>query len=315
VVKLVKLAFLFPGQGSQKPNMLHELTKHPAMETVLQESTEVLGESVYNLDSKEALASTVSVQINLLVSSVAILKVFEAEGVYPDIVAGHSAGAFAAAVASKAIGFAEALRIIKLRGQLMEEAFPSGYGMGVITGMDEETVKELTYSCFSEIEPVYTANVNAPDQITIAGSVNALNKVLNRAKEGGARTAELLNVSIPSHCSLLNSVSNSLYQELLKVKFQQPVIPYACNRTARLLRSPEQVREDLAFNVSHPVKWHDIPSILCEYGTRLFIEMPPGNVLARLSKKARPGARSLSVDENGFGNCLVLARRFCSRHS
>jgi malonate decarboxylase epsilon subunit len=106
VVKLVKLAFLFPGQGSQKPNMLHELTKHPAIETVLQESTEVLGESVYNLDSKEALASTVSVQINLLVSSVAILKVFEAEGVYPDIVAGHSAGAFAAAVASKAIGFA-----------------------------------------------------------------------------------------------------------------------------------------------------------------------------------------------------------------
>jgi malonate decarboxylase epsilon subunit len=311
----VKLAFLFPGQGSQKPNMLQILPEHPAVEAVLQEATDVLGESVYNFNSYEALRSTVSVQINLLVSSVAILKVFEAEGIYPHIVAGHSAGAYSAAVACRAIGFADALKMIKLRGQLMEQAFPSGYGMAVITGMDEETVKELANSCFTEEEPVYAANVNAPDQITIAGSITALNKVINRASTSGARKAELLNVNIPSHCSLLNSVSSSLYEELSKIKFRQPIIPYACNRKARLLRSPEQVREDLAFNVSHPVMWHDITSILCEHGTRLFIEMPPGNVLASLSKKALPGARSLSVDENGFGNCLVLARRFCSEHS
>jgi malonate decarboxylase epsilon subunit len=311
----VKLAFLFPGQGSQKPNMLQELPEHPAVEEVLQEAMEVLGESVYNFNSEEALTSTVSVQISLLVSSVAILKVFEAEGVSPDFVAGHSAGAFSAAVACKAIGFADALRMIKLRGQLMEQAFPSGYGMGVITGMDEQTVKELANSCFTEKDPVYTANVNAPDQITIAGSIVALNQVIHRAKNRGARTAELLNVNIPSHCSLLNSVSRSLHEELSKIKFRQPVIPYAGNRTARLLRSPEHVKEDLALNVSHPVMWHNISSILCEHATRLFIEMPPGNVLASLSKKALPGARSLSVDENGFGNCLVLAKRFCSEHS
>ncbi|PLS04913.1 malonate decarboxylase subunit epsilon [Neobacillus cucumis] len=311
----MKHAFLFPGQGSQKPNMLHELPKHPAVEAVLQEAMEVLGENVYNVDSKEALISTVSVQICLLVSSVAILRVFEVEGVYPDFVAGHSAGAFSAAVACKAIEFADALRMIKLRGQLMEQAFPRGYGMGVITGMDEQTVKELANSCFTETEPVFTANVNAPDQITISGSIAALNQVIHRARNKGARTAELLNVNIPSHCSLLNSVSKSLHEEFLKIKFRQPVIPYACNRTARLLRSPEQVREDLSFNVSHPVMWHDISSILCEHGTRLFIEMPPGNVLTSLSKKARPGARSFSVDENGFRNCLVMARRFCSEHS
>ncbi|KAB2336665.1 malonate decarboxylase subunit epsilon [Cytobacillus depressus] len=307
----MKLAFLFPGQGSQKPNMLQELPEHPAVEAVMQEATDTLEESVYNFDSKEALVSTVSVQISLLVSSVAILRVFEAEGIIPDIVAGHSAGAFGAAVACQSIGFADALRIIKLRGQLMEQVFPSGYGMGVITGIDEKTVKELANSCFTEKEPVYTANVNAPDQMTIAGSVAAINKVLDRAKHRGARTAELLNVSIPSHCSLLNPVSRSLHEELSKIKFRQPVIPYACNRTARLLRLPEQIREDLAYNVSYPVRWHDISSILCEHGTRLFIEMPPGNVLASLSKKALPGARSLSVDENGFENCLVLARRFC----
>jgi malonate decarboxylase epsilon subunit len=311
----VKLAFLFPGQGSQKPNMLQKLPEHPAVEAVLQEATEILKESVYNFNSNEALTSTVSVQISLLVSSVAILKVFEAEGIYPNIVAGHSAGAYSAAVACKAIGFADALRVIKLRGQLMEQAFPSGYGMGVITGMDEQTVKQLVNSCFTAAEPVYTANVNASDQITIAGSITALDKVIDRAANSGARTAELLNVNIPSHCSLLDSVSKSLHEELSKIKFRQPVIPYACNRTARLLRSQEQVRKDLAFNVSHPVMWHDISSILCENGTRLFIEMPPGNVLSNLSKKALPGARSLSVEENGFGNCLVMARRFCSEHS
>ncbi|WP_160723356.1 malonate decarboxylase subunit epsilon [Bacillus sp. USDA818B3_A] len=311
----MKLAFLFPGQGSQKPNMLKELPEHPAVEAVLQEATEVLGESVCNFHSNKTLTSTVSVQICLLVSSVAILKVFEAEGIYPHIVAGHSAGAYGAAVACKAIGFADALKMIKLRGQLMEQAFPSGYGMGVITGLNEQTVKELVNSCFTETEPIYTANINAPDQIVIAGSITALNKVIDRASTSGARTAELLNVNIPSHCSLLDAVSKSLHQELSKITFSQPVIPYACNRTARLLRSPDQIREDLAFNVSHPVMWHNISSILCEHGTRLFIEMPPGNVLSSLSKKALPGARSLSVDENGFGNCLVLARRFCSEHS
>ena len=311
----MKLAFLFPGQGSQKPNMLDELPEHPAALAVLEEAREVLGESACNFDSKDALISTVSVQISLLVSSVAILRVFEAEGVYPDFAAGHSAGAFSAAVACKTIRFADALRMIKLRGQLMEKTFPSGYGMGVITGMDKRTVKELVNSCFIKSEPVYTANINAPDQITISGSINALNKVIDIAANSGARTAELLNVNIPSHCSLLNSVSKSLQEELSQIKFRQPVIPYACNRTARLLKSPEQIREDLALNVSHPVMWHDISSILCEHGTRLFIEMPPGNVLTSLSKKARPGARSLSVDENGFRNCLVMARRFCSEHS
>lgn len=311
----MRLVFLFPGQGSQKPSMLSGLPKHPAVEAVLQEASETLGESVYNFHTKEALESTVSVQIILLVSSVAVLKALEAEGVIPDIAAGHSAGAFSAAVASEAIGFADALRIIKLRGQLMEQAFPAGYGMGVITGIDEYMVKELVESCFEEKDPVYMANVNASDQVTISGSIAAINKVLHYAKDRGARTAELLNVAIPSHCVLLNSVSQHLYRELSKITFHQPVLPYACNRTARLLRSPEQIREDLAFNVSYPVKWHDISSILREHGAELFIEMPPGNVLTSLSKKALPVARSLSLDENGFRNCLFLAKRFYSEQS
>lgn len=311
----MKLAFLFPGQGSQKPNMLHHLQDHPVISEVMEQASEILGESVYKLDSMAALESTISVQLSLLVSSVAVLKAFASEGVLPDIAAGHSVGSFSAAVACKAIEFADAIRLVKLRGQLMEQAFPSGYGMGVVTGIDERTMKEIVKSYFSEKDPIYLANINAPDQVTISGSITEVDRVIHHARARGARKADVLNISVPSHCPLLRPVSVSLYKELSKVHFRSPIIPYACNRTARLLKSPEQIREDLAFNLSHPVKWHDISSVLCEHGTRLFIEMPPGNVLASLAKKALPGARALSVEENGFRNCLLLANRFILNQS
>ncbi|WP_394140242.1 malonate decarboxylase subunit epsilon [Cytobacillus oceanisediminis] len=308
----MKLAFLFPGQGSQKISMLHSLPDHSAVGEVLQEASDVIGENIYNLDTAEALTSTVSVQLSLLIASVAVSKAFEAEGVRPDFVAGHSVGAFGAAVTCGAMDFADALKIVKLRGVLMEQAFPSGYGMGVISGLDAKSVCDMVEAIFSEENPVYSSNINAADQITISGSIPGINKVLDQASQGGARTAELLNVSVPSHCPLLNSVGDSLYDKLAHINIRSPVVLYASNRKARLIRNSEQIREDLAFNVSHPVRWYEISSLLCEYGTRLLIEMPSGNVLTNLNKKTLPGARSVSVDENGFENCFFLAKRFCS---
>ncbi|MBS8263869.1 malonate decarboxylase subunit epsilon [Mesobacillus boroniphilus] len=311
----MKIAYLFPGQGSQKPWMLHTLPKHPAVQQVLNEAREILDGEIDCLDSKESLESTVAVQLSLLIASVAVARAFESEGVRPDIVAGHSVGAFSAAVTSKTIEFADALKLVRLRGRLMEQAFPSGYGMGVVTGTDARTVKEITASCFTEKDPVYAANINASDQITVSGSLEGINRVIDQARKKGARTAELLNVSIPSHCPILETVSHALEEELSGIHMHSPEVPYACNRTARLLRSAEQIRDDLAFNVSHPVKWHDISTILCEFGTRLFIEMPPGNVLTTLAKRALPGARSVSVEENGFKNCLFLGKRYTSIQS
>lgn len=311
----MKLAFLFPGQGSQKTNMLHSLPEHAIVDEVLQEASEVLGESVYIHDSRESLLSTVSVQLSLLVSAVAVSKAFEAEGVRPDIVAGHSVGAFGAAVACGAIDFADALMLVKLRGERMEQAFPSGFGMGVITGMDATVVKEMAATYFTEERPVYAANINAADQVTISGSIPSINMVLNHARTSGARTAELLNVSVPSHCPLLGSVADALIEQLSQMNIRSPAVPYACNRTARLVRNPDQIREDLAFNVSHPVRWYEATSLLCEHGTRLFFEMPPGNVLTNLNKKALPGARSVSVEDNGFEDCVFLARKNAARFS
>lgn len=308
----MKLAFLFPGQGSQKIRMLHHLPDHPAVSDIMQEASEVIGEDVYNLDTAEALMSTVSVQLCLLIASVAVSKALVSEGARPDFVAGHSVGAFGAAVTCGAMDFTDALRIVKLRGELMEQAFPSGYGMGVISGLDPRSVRKAVETIFTEVAPVYSSNINAADQITISGSISGINMVLDQAAKSGARRAELLNVSVPSHCPLLNSVGVILYDKLKHIKISTPAVPYASNRKARLIRNSEQIKEDLALNVSHPVRWYEICSLLCEYGTRLLIEMPSGSVLTNLNKKTLPGARSVSVDENGFENCVFLAKSLCS---
>jgi malonate decarboxylase epsilon subunit len=306
----MKLAFLFPGQGSQKEGMLHYLPKHPVVDEVTQQASTLLNKSVYDLDSKEALTSTLSVQLSLLVSSVAVSKLLESEGITPNFVAGHSVGAFSAAVAAKAIDFPDALKLVKLRGELMEKAYPASYGMGVITGLSGKEIKKIIDSYFTKEVPVYVANLNSPCQTTISGSIIGIKKILHYAKEHGAKRADILNVKVPSHSPLLQSVSTTLYEALRQVHFHPPVIPYSCNRTARLLRSAGDIRDDLAFSPSYPVMWHDATSLLYEHGTRLFIEMNPGNVLTKLARKAFPQARAVSVEEDGLENTTVLAQRF-----
>ncbi|MFC0272672.1 malonate decarboxylase subunit epsilon [Metabacillus herbersteinensis] len=305
----MKLAFLFPGQGSQKPGLLNDLPECAAVESVMETATESLNESVFNLHSKEALASTKAVQLSLLIAGVATFKAFEAEGVKPDFVAGHSIGAFGAAVAAGVIEFKDAVKIVKIRGELMERAFPEGYGMGVVLGMEINKLKSLVAYHFDKNYPVFVANQNALDQVTISGALPGIQKVLDDARENGARCASMLNVSTPSHCPLLASVSDALTEELHDIRFHLPVIPYAGNRKARLFSDPVDIRLDLAESVSSAVQWHDASTVLYEKGARLFIEMLPGTVLSRLAAKEFTDARVLSVAENGFEDCQFLVKR------
>lgn len=305
----MKLAFLFPGQGSQTPCLLSELPESQAAQKVLEAATEHLNESVFNFHSKEALSSTTAVQISLLSAGVAAFKAFESEGVKPDFVAGHSVGAFSAAVAAGVIEFKEALKIVKLRGELMESAYPTGYGMGVVLGMDFYHLQSIINQHFDEKNPVFIANQNGPDQLTISGAIPMIQKVLDETRRKGARRASLLNVSTPSHCPLLLPVAEKLSEALQQVTVYPPSIPYAGNRNARLLSNPVDIRQDLAESVSSPVKWHDASTVLYEKGARLFIEMPPGEVLSRLAAQAFPEARVLSVAENGFDDCQFIAKR------
>lgn len=305
----MSVVFLFPGQGSQYPGMLHQLPDHPIITATLEEASVALGKDVLQFDTEQALSSTVAVQIALLVAGVATARVMLAEGATADMVAGHSVGAFGAAVIADVFTFKDALSLVKYRGERMENAYPHGYGMGVVLGLNERQLTTIINRVSTPDTPVFLANINGSTQITIAGAIPGIEAVLASARREGARKAQLLNVSVPSHCQLLESVSIQLASALQKVPFHTPSVPYVGNRNGRVLRDPEAIREDLATSIAHPVRWHDATTLLFELGARLFIEMPPGHVLRDLARSAFPSARSISISDSGMDSAILLARR------
>src|SRR5882762_22978 len=303
----MSVAFLLPGEGSQTPGMLHTLPDHPAIARTLDEASESLGESVLELDSTDALRSTVSVQLALLASGVAVARALMAEGVEPKAVAGMSAGAFAAAVAAGVLNLADGVRLMKQRAEMMVEFSPKGYGLAAIVGLTEKRVSTLVEEAYTEQNPVYVGNINAPGQIVIAGSNEGMNKVLEAARKSGARKAVRLDVSEPSHCPLLQPVADTLTKSLQALHLHEPKLIYVGNVTGRALRTEETISEDLATNIAHGVRWYDATTVLKELGCRLFLEMPPGHVLSELARETFPDVRTLAVAETSFKHALLLA--------
>ncbi len=306
----MSVAFLFPGQGSQVPGMLHTLPDHPAIARTLDEASESLGENVLELDSTDALQSTVSVQLALLASGIAVARALMAEGVEPEAVAGMSAGAFAAAVAAGVLNLADGVRLMKQRAEMMVEFSPKGYGLAAIVGLTEKRVSTLVEEAYTEQNPVYVGNINAPGQIVIAGSNEGMNKVLEAARKSGARKAIRLDVSEVSHCPLMEPVADALKKSLQLIHLQKPKMVYVGNVTGRALRSAEAISEDLASNVAHGVRWYDATTVLEELGCRLFLEMPPGHVLSELGREAFPDVRTLAVGETSFEYAVRQGRQF-----
>jgi malonate decarboxylase epsilon subunit len=306
----MSVAFLFPGQGSQVPGMLHNLPDHPAVARTLDEVSESLHADVRELDSAEALQSTVSVQLALLASGVAVARALLEEGVNPEAVAGLSVGAFAAAVAADVLNLADGARLVKERGEDMVKLYPKGYGLAAIVGLTEQQVSTLVEQEYTDQEPVYVGNINAPRQIVIAGSDEAMVKALHAAQKSGARKAVRLNVSEPSHCPLLEPVAKSLKRTMQVIHLQQPKMIYVGNVTGRALRSAEAVSEDLATNIAHGVRWFDATTVLEELGCRLFLEMPPGHVLSELGREAFADVRTLAIGETSLTYAVRLAKQF-----
>ena len=306
----MSVAFLFPGQGSQVPGMLHNLPDHPAIARTLDEVSESLHADVRELDSAEALQSTVSVQLALLASGVAVARALFEEGVNPEAVAGLSVGAFAAAVAANVLSLADGARLVKERGEDMVKLYPQGYGLAAIVGLTERQVSALVEQAYTDQDPVYVGNINAPRQIVIAGSNQAIIKVLQAAEKSGARKAVRLNVSEPSHCPLLEPVAKSLKTRMQAIHLQQPKMIYVGNVTGRALRSANEISEDLATNIAHGVRWYDSTTVLEELGCRLFLEMPPGHVLSELGREAFADVRTLAMSETSLAYVSeIVARR------
>lgn len=305
----MKCAFLFPGQGSQYPGMLQDLPKHPQVFAVIEEASRILGVDITQFDHAEALKSTVAVQLALLICGVATARVLITEGTAPDMVAGHSLGAFAAAVIAGVIEFKDALRLVKQRGEWMEQAYPCGYGMGIVLGMDERTLTAIVERVTTADAPVFLANRNAPDQIAVSGSLSSLEKLLDTARMAGARKTMLLNVGVPSHSPLMKDVSDQLAKAMEVVPFTDPRIPYGGIYKARTLFTAAEIRNDLAISTSAPVRWHEITTLFYEKGVRLFVEMQPGDVLTDLATNAFPEARALSISKSGVPSAVILSKR------
>ena len=305
----MSVAFLFPGQGSQYPGMLHELPDHPVVHAAIRRATEVLGRDALDLDTPEALNPTVAVQLALFVAGTATARALIAEGGHADFVAGHSVGAFAAAATGGTLTFEDAMHLVDLRARSMQAAYPHGYGMGVLIGLEERTVSQLAAVVNTPEAPVFASNVNAPLQVTISGADDALERLMTLARARGARRAYRLAVPTPSHTPLMAPVAAELSRVLSSVSLHPPDVLYASNVGGRALRDPEAIRDDLARSVECPVRWHDATTVLFELGARLFVEMPPGDVLTRLAEVAFPEARCVAVDGGGFESVLTLIDR------
>ncbi|BCN32662.1 malonate decarboxylase subunit epsilon [Anaeromicropila herbilytica] len=305
----MSVAFIFPGQGSQHPNMLHELPKHPEVDRTIKEASYVLGRDALELDTKDALLSTVAVQLALLISGVALARVLRYEDAAPDIVAGHSIGSFSAAVVSGALDFVDAVSLVELRGKLMEQSYPKDYGMGVIVGLDEMRVSILTEQVNSVNDPVYIANINTYDQITIAGRLSAIEKVFALASSMGAHKTKILNVSVPSHCELLSGVSKEIASKLAAISLNNPNTLFVGNCRARVLRNAEDICKDLSDGVANTVRWHDSATLMYERGVRLFIELGPGETLTNMAKKEFKDARCISALNSGIESSCILIKR------
>jgi malonate decarboxylase epsilon subunit len=305
----MSIAFLFPGQGAQTPGFLHRLPDHPAVAATLAEASAALGQDVLALDGELALRSTVAVQVATVTAGVAVARMLAERGVEPDAVAGLSVGAYAAAIVGGAVSLADALPLVRLRGELMERAYPRGYGLAAVVGLSQRRLAALIAAAFDPAAPVYLANLNAPTQFVIAGAEAGLDKVLEAARAEGARKAEHMAVGVPSHCPLLTTVAETLADALSSVKIVAPRVDYVDNRRARSSRDPEAIREDLARNVMHPVRWHDSTALLFELGVRLFIEVPPGHVLTNLAAAAFDEARAVAAEDSALETLAVLAGR------
>ncbi|MCV7422449.1 acyltransferase domain-containing protein [Mycobacterium yunnanensis] len=303
----MSVALLFPGQGSQYPHMLRDLPTSPAVTVVLDESDW----SIEDLDSADGLASTVDVQIALLIAGVASARAFVDEhGLTPEFVAGHSVGAFAAAVTAGVLTLAEALAAVELRGRSMEQACAQGdWGMAAVRGLPTRAAAELVRRVATADDPLWVANVNGATQTVVSGTGAALDRAADAARDAGAQSCERLDVAVASHCPLQQATADLMAAHLARLPRRRATRRYLTNTTGRVTTSAEVVLDDLAQSVARPVQWYDGTRLLGELGVTAAVETAPGHVLTRLLASAVPSIRAVSVTDDGFETCARLAMR------
>lgn len=284
-----KLAFIFPGQGSQYVGMGKELaSEYEKVQALFTEADEILDFGLTKLafeGPERDLRQTSNTQPALLTTSMACYEVLVSQGIKPDYLAGHSLGEYSALVAAQSLPFAQAVKLVRQRGLLMEEAYPSGQGgMAAVLGLATEVVEEIC-SQARALGIVQVANYNCPGQIVISGENKALELAMDLAKKAGAKRVVPLEVSGPFHSVLMEEAGKKLAAVLDEVEIAPPQIPVIANVNAQPVTRQEEVKPALVKQISHSVRWEETLNKLYDLGVRTFVEVGPGKVLCGLVKR------------------------------
>jgi [acyl-carrier-protein] S-malonyltransferase len=296
----MKLAFVFPGQGSQSVGMLKALADgYSLVIETFAEASAALGYDLWAIASngpEERLNQTEVTQPAMLTAGVAVWRVWQKEGgAQPSVMAGHSLGEYTALTCAGALNFGDAVKLVADRGRFMQQAVPAGQGgMAAIVGLDDDAVKALCEQN-AQGEVLSPVNFNSPGQVVIAGTAAAVARAVENAKAAGAKLAKQLPVSVPSHCALMHPAAEQMRERLKQISISAPRVPVLHNVHVRSETSPDAIRDALIRQIESPVRWVETVQKITADGVNKIIECGPGKVLAGLNKRIVKESQTLSV--------------------
>jgi [acyl-carrier-protein] S-malonyltransferase len=305
----MKLAMVFPGQGSQSVGMLKGYDGLPEMAHIVDEAARVLGADFVELmdhGPTEQLNLTVNTQPAMVSAGYAVYRAWRAlGGPAPEIVAGHSLGEYTALCAAGSLAFPEALPLVRFRAQAMQEAVPAGQGaMAAILMLDDDAVRAACAEAGGEVQAV---NFNAPGQVVIAGEKEAVNRAIEACKAKGAKRAMLLPVSAPFHSTLMRPAAQRLKTYLQKVALREPKVVVVNNVDVQIESDPERIKDALVRQAAAPVRWVETIRKMADMGATHIVECGPGKVLAGMTKRIAPQVQSLSLSERASVEAALAA--------
>lgn len=299
---MTQFAFVFPGQGSQTVGMLTELAAtYPLVEETFREASDALGYDLWQLVSQgpaEELNKTWQTQPALLAASVAIYRVWQQQGgEQPALMAGHSLGEYSALVCAGVLNFADAVKLVELRGKLMQEAVPEGTGaMQAIIGLDDAAIRKACEES-AQGQVVSPVNFNSPGQVVIAGNKEAVVRAGAACKAAGAKRALPLPVSVPSHCALMKPAADKLAVALESITFNAPAVPVINNVDVKAETDAAAIRHALVRQLYSPVRWTESVEAMAAQGVTQLLEMGPGKVLTGLTKRIVDSLTAAAVND------------------